>query len=276
MQKPILFLDLFYYFSPLKRKIDHLSAEIDREFIPIVHEMIEIDEKNFTEEDCTLIGQLRRPLKDGGVLNFREIYDNVVTLLIAGYETSSLAISYAILMLAMRPDIDEKVYQELIDNIKDDEEIDQDVLKRLHYLDLVIKETLRLFPIGAMVPRTPMKDIYVKSIGLIEKETPLLCIIYQLHRWKHIWGEDADEFKPERWLTDEVINRHPFSYLPFGWGHRTCIGIHYATVNVKLALIHLLRKFKFETDLKLPELTFKFSVSLKLNEKHMVRVLPRV
>lgn len=237
--------------------------------------MIENDRKNYTQEDCTLVGQLTRPMKDGEKLEFREIYDNIATILIAGYETSSLAISYAILMLAMQPDVDTKVYNEIMENINEDETLNQDVLKRLPYMDLVIKETLRLFPVGAIVPRCPMKDIYIKSIGLIEKETPLMCAIFQLHRWKHIWGDDAEIFNPDRWLTPEVINRHPMSYLPFGWGLRTCIGIHYATINVKLALIHLLRNFRFETDLKLSELTFKFTVSLKLNNKHLVRVLPR-
>jgi cytochrome P450 family 4 len=95
-----------------------------------------------------------------------------------------------------------------------------------------------------------------------------------LHRRKDVWGEDADEFKPERFQPD--ITRHLYSYMPFSGGPRICIGYKYAYMSMKITMAFLLRRFVFNTDLKLDDLRWDISITLKLLNKHMVTAENRV
>lgn len=175
-------------------------------------------------------------------------------------------------MLAMHPEIDFKVEKELNENYKLGDEVDYDLLKRLPYLDMVVKETLRLFAPAPFIPREALYDVEIKGIGIIPKGTTVGQVYNKLHRWEYVWGSDAECFNPDRFLPEEVAKRHPGCYMPFGSGPRGCIGAIQAMINIKLALIHILTKFKFSTELTLRYLTYKFAVSLHLNQKHMVKV----
>lgn len=183
-----------------------------------------------------------------------------------------MSIAYACLALAIHPDVDAKLEAELRENYQHGDPLDYELLKRLPYLDMVFKETLRLFPPAPVFPREALCDTEVKGIGFVRKGTIICEIFYKLHRWKHVWGDDAELFKPERWAADEVAKRHPASFMPFGTGPRMCIGMQQAIISVKLALVHILSKFRFTTDLKMEDFTYKFLLSMHLNEKHMVRV----
>nr|CAD2190427.1 unnamed protein product [Meloidogyne enterolobii] len=123
-------------------------------------------------------------------------------------------------------------------------------------MDAVLKETLRLCPVGDVNRRceetTTLGDI------TIEKGTYVAADLFTLHRDKKVWGEDADEFKPEKWLLNENINTLTEHYYPFGGGPRICIGMRLAMMDIKMVLVHLLRSFElercFETLIK-PNLT---------------------
>lgn len=127
-------------------------------------------------------------------------------------------------MLAMHPDVDQRLEQELMANYKSDEPVDYDLLKRLEYLDMVVKETMRLFSASPVSPRESIATSEVKGIGLVPKGTIVVIPFHKLHRWKHIWGENADEFDPDRFRPEQVAQRHSYSYLPFSSGSRNCIG----------------------------------------------------
>lgn len=178
-------------------------------------------------------------------------------------------------MLAMYPEYDAKLEAELRENFHPGDEIDYELLKRLPYLDMVFKETLRLFAPAPVIPREALYDVEVKGIGIVPKGTIIGQIFYRLHRWKDIWGPDAEYFNPDHFLPEVAAKRHPLSFTPFGYGQRACIGQTQAIINVKLQLVHILSKFKFSTDLKMEDLTYKFTLSMNLNQKHMVRVHKR-
>lgn len=103
-----------------------------------------------------------------------------------------------------------------------------------------------------------------------------MCNFYNLHRLKSVWGEDADQFNPDNWLPEKVAQRHPYSFMPFSAGPRMCVGYQYAQINVKLGLLMLLSRYKFTTDLKMEDLQYKFSVTLKLLNGHKVKAAHRV
>jgi cytochrome P450 family 4 len=89
-----------------------------------------------------------------------------------------------------------------------------------------------------------------------------------------MWGDDADEFNPEHFSPDRT--QHPYSYLPFSGGPRICIGYKYAYMSMKVVLASMLRQYKFTTHLRMEDLEWDISITLKLINKHMVTAEKRV
>uniref|UniRef100_A0A8R1E0Y1 Cytochrome P450 n=1 Tax=Caenorhabditis japonica TaxID=281687 RepID=A0A8R1E0Y1_CAEJA len=164
-------------------------------------------------------------------LTTEEIVGQISIFLIAGFDTTALSLSYTTFLLATHPEEMRKV-QEEIDGECTDPSISFDQISRMKYLDCVIKETLRLYPLGTLA--NSRKCMRSTSLGGLDM------------RNISIWGEDAKEFRPERWLEspdDNII--HKGGYIPFGMGPRQCIGMRLAYMEEKLLLSHLLRNYDF-------------------------------
>jgi cytochrome P450 len=86
----------------------------------------------------------------------------------------------------------------------------------------------------------------------------------KLHRDKRYWGEDADEFKPERFKPENIAKVHTYAYLPFSRGPRNCIGYNYANYSMKVLLSHFFRRFKTSTTMKQSELRFEYMIVMKI------------
>lgn len=170
-----------------------------------------------------LIDELMRLATDGDTINYKLIYDNLTSVL-SGFETISLAVSYTILMLAMHSDVDQKVEEELFQHFTPGASIGYDLIKQLTYLDMVVKETLRLFPPSPISPRESISDVFVENIGLVPRGTIVVIPFHKLHRWPQIWGSRAAAFSPDNFLPENISARHQFSYLPFSSGSRNCVG----------------------------------------------------
>jgi cytochrome P450 len=141
-----------------------------------------------------------------------------------GTETTALTISYMALLLAQNPTIQEKLFEEINAQYPTfDEPLTLEILNRMTYLELAIKETLRLIPIVPFLGREVKEDF---DLGPCTVKPGMLVAInvFSLHRRKDIWGEDAEEYNPDRFLRENVENRHPFSFIPFSAGARNCIG----------------------------------------------------
>ncbi|XP_031639345.1 cytochrome P450 4C1-like [Contarinia nasturtii] len=202
--------------------------------------------------------------------------EEVETMLIGGTETSALTTSYVVLLLAMYPEIQERVYDELKTVYKtQDEDTSYEHLQKLSYLDRVIKESLRLLPVGSFLVRRAIGDVEISNCT-IPKDSYVLLSIFNLHRRVDIWGKSSDQFNPDNFLPENVSKRHPFSFIPFSTGPRNCIGYLYGTMSVKTMLSAILRHYKFTTNLKLSELEMRFAISTKLCNGHMVGVEKRV
>ncbi|KAH0821664.1 hypothetical protein GEV33_001127 [Tenebrio molitor] len=146
-------------------------------------------------------------------------------------------------------------------------------LPRLVYLERVVKETLRLFPVAACLGRLLDKDIVTSNYTLPKGCECLIPIMY-IHRDPNIW-EHPLEFNPDRFLPEEVSKRHPYSYLPFSGGPRSCIGFKYAMMAMKTAICTVVRHYKVSTELKsLTDVDFVPGVVLKPSRGYRIGLQP--
>uniref|UniRef100_A0A8C8VGF0 Thromboxane-A synthase n=1 Tax=Pelusios castaneus TaxID=367368 RepID=A0A8C8VGF0_9SAUR len=189
------------------------------------------------------------PKKEQKTLSEDEIVAQAFIFLIAGYETTTSALSFATYLLATNPECQEKLLQEV------DEFSEKHVstfigfiqfcsLHNLPYLEMVIAETLRMYPPAFRFTRETCKNCIVMG-QCIPAGAVVEIAVGHLHYNPEFWPE-PEKFIPERFTVEAKLQHHPFAYLPFGAGPRSCIGMRMALLELKITLLRILQKFKFE------------------------------
>lgn len=216
-------------------------------------------------------------LKLSGLTYFSEVEvkDESNTMVATGFESTALISSYCLLMLAMHPDVQEAVYQELISVCPGaDQDVTDEDYAKLKYLERVLKETMRLFPTVPTIARVSSNPFRMGEY-LIPKDTHILISIMPMHRSERQWGKTAAVFDPDRFLPERFDSIHKYAYVPFSGGKRNCIGLKYAMMFLKTIVVKLVREFEFSTQLKMHELKYSVDISLKLINKHLVEIKRR-
>ncbi|XP_058797638.1 cytochrome P450 4C1-like isoform X2 [Phymastichus coffea] len=196
-----------------------------------------------------------------------EMCEELFTVFLAVEDTTSLCTSFAFLMLAMHPDIQIKVREE-IQSVIGDKSMKIEHLANLKYLEMVIKECLRLFPIGPILLRRLAGDVELETCTL-PKGCAVLLAPFVTHRSKKFWT-DPEKFIPERFSTENSVARHPFAYLPFSSGIRGCIGQKYAMMVSKTIIVNIIRSFHLFTAVTLETLSLKMDVSVRSKDGYFV------
>ncbi|XP_069693134.1 probable cytochrome P450 CYP44 isoform X4 [Periplaneta americana] len=178
-------------------------------------------------------------------LNRKDITIITFSLFTDGLSTTVPALLYNLYCLATNPEVQEKAYQEIQDNLKREDVITYSTIQKLSYLKAVVKETFRLYPTGTEISRIIQKDLVLS--GYHVPAGSHVNLSPHVHFKSNKYFSRASEFLPERWIRgNETSDVHPYLLTPFGHGVRTCAGMRFAEQDLHVALCSILLNFKLK------------------------------
>eukprot|EP00002_Diphylleia_rotans_P024826 TRINITY_DN48_c0_g1_i6.p1 TRINITY_DN48_c0_g1~~TRINITY_DN48_c0_g1_i6.p1 ORF type:complete len:514 (+),score=132.22 TRINITY_DN48_c0_g1_i6:50-1591(+) len=218
---------------------------------------------NATKILTTIIEEKKKKLKESGPVKTddvpdlmttlllsnnseQQIYDEVMTFLAAGHETTAMLSAYTIYCLCHNPDIQEKLMQEIDQVMGERTVVEYEDIIALKYLKMVFDETLRFYPLVPFLARANVKDTTVAGYDIPANSNVMIPLI-ALNKLPQFWDE-PEKFNPERFATENAKNLPKGGYYPFGGGRRECIGKHFAFQEASIMMTRLLQNFKFVKD----------------------------
>uniref|UniRef100_A0A8C2WDS7 unspecific monooxygenase n=1 Tax=Cyclopterus lumpus TaxID=8103 RepID=A0A8C2WDS7_CYCLU len=191
-------------------------------------------------------------------LTDHEILSQAIMFMFAGYETSTTTLVFLAYNLATNPEVMKRLQEEIDSTFPDKGAVRYEALMQMEYLDCVVNESLRLYPPAARLDRIAKETVKICGIT-IQKDMVVMIPVYALQRDPELWPE-PEEFRPDRFSKQNKQSIKPYAYMPFGVGPRNCLGMRFAQVMVKLALVDILQNYSFsvceETEIPL-EMDYK-------------------
>lgn len=216
-----------------------------------------------------LLGMLLAAQENGNRMTDRQLRDEVMTLFLAGHETTALALSWTFFLLSRHPAVEEKLLAELRAVLGRRAPAPGD-LARLPYTDCVVKEALRLYPPAWGIGRRAIRAFEVGGYRL-PAGTNIFILQWIVHRDARFYAS-PETFNPDRWRGDPVgrgaLPR--FAYLPFGAGPRVCVGASFALMEARLLLATILPRFHLEV---VPGHPVEIQPSVTLRPRHGIKVV---
>lgn len=192
-------------------------------------------------QDLLTILMLARDKETGEAMSDAQLRDEVMTLLIAGHETTANALSWLWVLLDRHPDEQERLRAELL-AVTGGRTPTIDDLPRLTRLKAVIQETLRLYPPVWMFDRRALGPDTLGDVAIRKGDLVIFCP-YAIHRLPQLWS-DGEVFRPERFEPGIEEQKNKFAYLPFGAGPRICLGASFAMIESQIIMGTLLSRFR--------------------------------
>jgi cytochrome P450 len=208
-----------------------------------------------------------RDEEDAGGMDDRQLRDELVTLFVAGNETTALLLTWTWWLLDAHPEVDRRLRDELA-SVLGGRSPTADDLPRLVYTKMVIQEVLRLYPPAWILPRFAAHDAEIDGYRIPAGSTVLLCP-YATHRDPSIWDR-PDAFDPERFTPERAAARHRYAYFPFGGGARQCIGNVFAIMEAQIILAVWMQRFRMRLAPEHPPVVPHAATTLR--SKHGVRM----
>ena len=207
---------------------------------------------------------------DGRPMSNAQLRDEVMTLFLAGHETTAIALSWTCYLLAQHPEIESKLVEELYVVLGDNREPTPDDLPRLRYTEMVLKESMRLYPAVWGIGRRAIADCEIGGYRVAAGTN--IFIFQSLTQRDPRFFSNPEAFDPERWREDPVRSgKIPrFAYFPFGGGPRVCVGASFAMLEATLLLAMIERRFHLEL---VPGHPVEPLPSVTLRPKHGIRVI---
>ncbi|KAI0547518.1 cytochrome P450 [Xylaria curta] len=210
-----------------------------------------------------------------------ELRDQLLTFLAAGHETTSSALTWACYLLAKYPNFQDILREEIRRALPDDLEIDQatdlgSILEPLPYLNGIMNETLRLYPTVPLTMRQAIRDSNIAG-QVIPKGVIVILSMWQMNRSPEVWGPEAGEFRPERWIAAGKPNSNGgansnYEFLTFLHGPRSCIGQGFAKAEMRCLLASMIRNFSWELAMDDSEILPRGAITIKPSNGLLLRL----
>ena len=198
-----------------------------------------------------------------------ELRDELMTLFLAGHETTALTLSYTFYLLAQNPEA-ERALQAELDRVLGGRLPTVGDVAELHYAEWVIKESMRLYPPAWTIGREALEDCEIGGYP-IRKGAQVLMAQWVVHRDPRFWPE-PDRFNPSRWGEERMKNLPRCAYFPFGDGPRVCIGNSFAMMEAVLILAAIAQRFRLEL---VPGQTLRLVPSITIRPRDGIKMTVR-
>ncbi|MCO5600388.1 hypothetical protein L7F22_054500 [Adiantum nelumboides] len=209
----------------------------------------------------------------GQLYSSQQLMDECKTFFFTGHETTWLLLTWTFMLLASNPTWQHRARHEALHLMRLHDGLPNfDMLSRLKVLGMILLESLRLYTPATLLAREAFTNIKITNLE-IPKGLSVWVPVLAIHHDKNIWGEDADEFKPERFFEGVAkACKHPMAFMPFSFGPRNCVGQNFAMMEAKIVLCMLLSKFTFHLS---PSYRHAPICVLTLQPKHGVPIILR-
>ncbi|KAF2902221.1 hypothetical protein ILUMI_03963 [Ignelater luminosus] len=206
----------------------------------------------------------------------KELIHHITTIYTAAEDTITSILSFTLVLLGMYPKIQNKVAEELKETFGlEPREVKLEDLPQLRYLLMCIKDVLRLFPIAPFIMRIASEDCQIEK-WTIPKGCSIMVSIYNLHRNPDHWDK-PNEFYPEHFLPEAISKRHPYAFIPFSSGPRSCVGKPLAYMVIQTILATILQHYEVEADGTLQEKSLKADISTRFKDDlYPIRLKQRI
>lgn len=231
------------------------------QFESVVDEII--DERRTETREATDVVSHLLSLQENApdVVTDAEIRDQILTLLLAGHDTTALGMAYTLSLLARHPDEQSAIFDSITGGSS------ETVPDRLEW---AISESLRLYPPTYLFLREAIGEDRIDDVS-VAPGTIMIVHPWMIHRDDRFFDQ-PDDFVPDRWADNLESSLHSFAYFPFGGGRRRCIGGHFALLEMRTVLAELLMRFQFEPiETDFPELEPRIT----LRPKESIELIPR-
>lgn len=229
------------------------SDELEQGIKELIIRMIKNKEKKMIGREVEGLGddylgllmRANHDADDSYKLTVDDVVDNCKSFYVAGHETTTSLLAWTFLLLGIHTDWQEKARQEVLD-IFGQQKPNSDGISRMKTMNMIINETLRLYPPATFPVREVKHEVKLGEFNL-PASTKVIISTVALHQDTRIWGDDAHLFKPQRFCEGvaKATKNNPASFIPFGLGPRTCVGNNFAITEAKIALSMILQRYSF-------------------------------
>jgi cytochrome P450 len=205
--------------------------------------------------------------EDGSQMTDQQLRDELMTLFLAGHETTALALSYCFYLLAQHPEVEARLRAEVDDVLQGRAATVADV-PNLRYTEWVVRESMRIYPPAWAIGRQPLTDCEIGGFH-VPKGMQIWMVQWVVHRDAR-WFDDPERFRPERWDNDLARRLPRCAYFPFGDGPRICIGNNFAMMETVLVVATIMQKYSMTL---VPDQPFKLLPSITLRPKFGIKMV---
>ena len=244
---------------------EEIEFEISDDVNAPIADLNGADDEQEEGQSMDLLDLMIRATFEEKSLSDEELRQNVFLFFLAGHETTSGTLTFVLDFLARNPLAQSKCRDEILSLFGANSSPSYSSLSKLVYVNQVINESMRLRTPVVQLAREVKNDIHLGGY-FFPQGTILSAVISNLHIDKDVWGDDADEFRPERWAERRA---NGVNFMPFGYGPRMCLGINFANLEMRIILVRLLQQFVFSV---YEEVRFIRSITLRPQYGYKLKV----